>query len=63
VIEKTKNVMVGKNIDRLRISIDEFKYKTAQMLQYIDEEIRDSRERESNKSIARSKSRKTDRQD
>lgn len=53
--------MVGKNIDRLRISIDEFKYKTAQMLQYIDEEIRDSRDRETTKSVSKSKSRKTER--
>jgi len=52
--------MVGKNIDRLRISIDEFKYKTAQMLQYIDEEIRDSKDREQNKTISRSRSRRTE---
>lgn len=37
VILKTKNVMIAKNIDKLRMSIDEFKYKTSQMLQYIDQ--------------------------
>jgi hypothetical protein len=35
--------MISKNIDRLRMSIDEFKYKTSQILQYIDQEIRDQR--------------------
>jgi len=38
--------MVMKNIDRLRMSVDQFKYKTSQMLQYIDEEIRDMKNKE-----------------
>jgi hypothetical protein len=46
---KTKNVMVSKNIDKLRMSIDEFKYKTSQMLQYIDQEIRDLKTKEEGK--------------
>ena len=33
--------MIAKSIDKLRMSIDQFKYKTSQMLQYIDQEIRD----------------------
>lgn len=43
---KVKNVIVNKNIDRLRMTIDEFKYKTSQILQYIDEEIRDLKMKE-----------------
>lgn len=35
-MEKVKNVQILKSIDRIRISVDEFKYKTSQILQYID---------------------------
>lgn len=52
---KTKNVMVSKNIDRLRMSIDEFKYKTSQMLQYIDQEIRELKLNEEEKETIKSK--------
>lgn len=47
--------MVSKNIDRLRISIDEFKYKTSQILQYIDQEIRELKLKEEDKEGSRSK--------
>lgn len=56
VILKTKNVMIAKNIDKLRMSIDEFKYKTSQMLQYIDQEIRDLKTKEEGKNFAQSSS-------
>lgn len=36
LMEKVKNVQILKSIDRIRISVDEFKYKTSQILQYID---------------------------
>lgn len=54
MILKTKNVMIAKNIDKLRMSIDEFKYKTSQMLQYIDQEIRDLKNKEEGKSYLKS---------
>jgi hypothetical protein len=47
--------MVSKNIDRLRMSIDEFKYKTSQILQYIDQEIRELKLKEEVKEGSRSK--------
>lgn len=37
IITKTKNIIITKTIDKLRITIDEFKFKASQMLQYIDE--------------------------
>ncbi len=46
--------MIAKNIDKLRMSIDEFKYKTSQMLQYIDQEIRDLKTKEEGKNFAQS---------
>lgn len=48
--------MIAKNIDKLRMSIDEFKYKTSQMLQYIDQEIRDLKTKEEGKNFAQSSS-------
>ena len=33
------------------MSIDEFKYKTSQMLQYIDQEIRDLKTKEEGKTL------------
>jgi hypothetical protein len=46
--------MIAKNIDKLRMSIDEFKYKTSQMLQYIDQEIRDLKNKEEGRSYLKS---------
>ncbi len=46
--------MIAKNIDKLRMSIDQFKYKTSQMLQYIDQEIRDLKNKEEGKSYLKS---------
>ena len=46
--------MIAKSIDKLRMSIDEFKYKTSQILQYIDQEIRDLKNKQEGKNYLQS---------